>query len=449
MATYLRMPGLSADAEEAILSDWLVEAGASLAKGDLVATVETDKANVDIECDRSATVYRLLVPAGATVPVGDPIAILLTEGDTESAGNALLADLQQGAPGDSKSTQEAPLEPLQESRPTPPVVERGRIFASPLARRLARQHNIDVSTVVGTGPMGRIVGKDVDRLVEQRRTLAPSPDLGAVTAAAAAPSTPPAGTPEPVPPSASTFGVSAPTPAADVITPRPAGRFVDTPHTRLRAAVARRLQASKQTAPHFYLSQTLRVDGLLALRQQINESQGVKVSLNDLVVKAAARALRDVPEMNVIWTDESVRQFDSVDIAVAVASERGLMTPVVQNADEMTLATLSAAIRDKAVRASEGRLSQSELVGGTMTVTNLGMYGVEDFAAIINPPHASILAVGAVGKAVLADENDQPTVAAVMHVTLSVDHRPVDGVLAARWLARFKELIEHPLAILI
>ncbi|MCC6496588.1 MAG: 2-oxo acid dehydrogenase subunit E2 [Propionibacteriaceae bacterium] len=448
MATYLRMPGLSADAEDAILIDWLVETGASLAKGDLVATVETDKANVDIECDRAATVYRLLVPAGATVPVGDPIAILITEGETESAGNALLADLQQGASGKTKSTQEAPPEPPQEL-PTPPVVERGRTFASPLARRLARKHDIDVSTVVGTGPMGRIVGKDVDRLVEQRRTLDSSPDVEGGTGVAAPLSMPYAGTAAPVPPGASVFGVSAPPPALDAIAPRTTGEFVDTPHTRLRAAVARRLQASKQTAPHFYLSQTLKVDELLSLRQQINAAQSVKVSLNDLVVKAAARALRDVPEMNVIWTDESVRQFDSVDIAVAVASERGLMTPVVQNADQMPLSTLSAAIRDKAARAGEGKLSPPELEGGTMTVTNLGMYGVENFAAIINPPHASILAVGAVGKAVLADENDQLTVAAVMHVTLSVDHRPVDGVLAARWLACFKDMIEHPLAILI
>jgi pyruvate dehydrogenase E2 component (dihydrolipoamide acetyltransferase) len=233
-------------------------------------------------------------------------------------------------------------------------------------------------------------------------------------------------------------------PASVVETPAPKqGLTTDIPHTRLRKAIASRLVESKQTAPHFYVRATVRADRLVALRAEINDGATAKISLNDLVVKAVAAAHLAVPEMNVVWTPDAVRTFDTVDIAVAVATDRGLVTPVLRDVASLSVRAVAAQVRDLATRAREGKLKQTELEGGTISVTNLGMYGVEEFAAIINPPHAAILAVGAV--------RDEPVVedgavvpGKVMTVTLSVDHRPVDGVVAARWLAALKELLEHP-----
>lgn len=449
MASYVRMPGLSADAEEAVLGEWLIGAGDCLNKGDAIATVETDKANVDIESDQQAKVFCLLVEAGATVPVGDPIAILLADGDGDSAGKRLLDDLNGSSrsdlPGPAQSSPpkaggvEQPLGPAHGSsepsipEETVPSAESVRVFASPLARRLALALGIDVAEVRGTGPRRRVRRTDVEQAAAERNAH-PLAVVAAVTAGDES-----ASLAAPIAPAARR--VSPP--------PTPRGGFLDIPHTRLRTAIASRLQASKQIAPHFYLNQTLRVDALVALRSQINESSKVRVSINDLVVMAAAKALRSVPDMNVVWTDEALRQFESVDIAVAIASERGLVTPVIVGADSLPLASLSESIKDKAKRANEGRLAQVELEGGVMTVTNLGMFGVESFAAIINPPQSAILAVGAATKSVVVGPDDAPVVATVIHVTLSVDHRAVDGALAARWLAGFKELIESPLSILI
>jgi pyruvate dehydrogenase E2 component (dihydrolipoamide acetyltransferase) len=224
---------------------------------------------------------------------------------------------------------------------------------------------------------------------------------------------------------------------------------VDVPHSRLRRVTAQRLTQSKQTAPHFYLRAALRADRLVALRAEINDgaAEDARVSVNDLLVRAVALAHRRVPELNVIWTEEAVRRFDTVDVAVAVATDRGLLTPVVRDVDALPVTALSARIRDLASRAHDNRLRPDELEGGTISVTNLGMYGVDEFAAIINPPHAAILAVGAVRDEVVA-EGGVPTVAKVLRVTLSVDHRPVDGVVAARWLAALRDLVEHPTRIL-
>lgn len=279
--------------------------------------------------------------------------------------------------------------------------------------------------LTGTGPRGRVLRRDVDQAIAERAAAAASPPAAAPTGTTRTPVV--------------EHGGSAPA----VPEVRAGTTYDEVPHTRLRKAIAARLQQSKWEAPHFYLRATVHADRLVALRAELNEGATTRISLNDLVVKAVAAAHVRVPEMNATWTDEAVRHPHDVDIAIAVATERGLVTPVVRDVSSLTVTALAAQVQELAGRAREGRLKQDELEGGTISVTNLGMYGVEEFAAIINPPHAAILAVGAV--------REEPVVVAgalavgkVLTVTLSVDHRPVDGVVAARWLAAFVDLVEHP-----
>ncbi|MBZ5737927.1 dihydrolipoamide acetyltransferase family protein [Nocardioides mangrovi] len=401
------MPEVAANATDAVLADWLVAENAEFSATDAIATVETEKAVVDVEAEDAGIVIKTLVAPGSQVEVGAPIAVLGAVGETVDDLDAVLAAL-----GVAVAT--APV--LPERRDVPeqatPVVEEvaaaptRRLFASPLARKIAKDAGLPIDDLPGTGPRGRILRRDVERALAART--------------------------EPVPaPVAETRAVLAPThdaPASEI------------PHTRLRRAIASRLTESKQTAPHFYVRATVRADALVALRAEVNDGD-VKVSVNDLVVKAVAAAHRAVPEMNVVWTPDAVRTFDTVDVAVAVATDRGLVTPVLRDVTSLPVSEVAARVRDLAARARDGRLKQDELEGGTISVTNLGMYGVEEFAAIINPPHAAILAVGAV--------RDEPVVedgAVVpgkrMTVTLSVDHRPVDGVVAARWLAALTDLWE-------
>ncbi|MGM7421811.1 dihydrolipoamide acetyltransferase family protein [Cellulosimicrobium sp. CpK407] len=474
MATYLRLPGVSADSDEAALEGWSVEAGQKIAAGDVVATVETEKAVVDIECDQDGVVHALVVEAGTLVPVGDPIAVLLAPDEDPAAGDALLAELGLGpasdaaepapepAPPAAPAAQEpapvapAPAEPAPAApaadapaapaAPAGPGANGGRIFASPLARRMARDAGLGLDQLDGTGPGGRIVRDDVLRAIAAAQSPAaataapaeapeaPRPATTCATRAASAPAEPPV---------AATAATGAPAVRTSAY-----GPYEEVPHSKLRRLVASRLQASKQEAPHFYLRARVRVDELLALRATVNASSPVRVSVNDFFVRAAARALVDVPEMNVVWTPDAVLRFERADVSVAVASERGLVTPVVRGADSLSLGALSAAVKDLVARAGEGRLQQDELEGGALTVTNLGMYGVREFDAIINPPQVGILAVGAaVAEPVVVDGEVQ--VATVVHLTLSVDHRPVDGVVAARFLARLTEIVENPLQALI
>ncbi|PPF82542.1 2-oxo acid dehydrogenase subunit E2 [Pseudoclavibacter sp. RFBJ3] len=462
MATFLRMPGVSADSDEAALENWLVAAGASVKKGEAVAAVETEKAVVDIVAELDGVVHTLLADVGDMVPVGDPIAIVLAVGEDPSAAAELAAQLS-GTPASAEVVPSAPaataasasvaedeaapvnpdpvsVEAAQDDASTgstadascatgstgrscDPGPKGGRIFASPLARRLAKEYGLSIEDLDGTGPNGRIVRDDVERA-----------RASAATPAAAAPA-PQRAAAQP-----------APTPAADIDLPE-GGEA--TPHSKLRRLIANRLQTSKRDAPHFYLEATLRVDELLALRTQLNEASEIRISVNDLFVKAAALALRDVPELNVIWTPDAVVSFATQDVAVAVASERGLVTPVIANAGALSIGALAAKVKDAVARANEGRLQQSELQGGAISVTNLGMFGVDAFSAIINPPHSAILAVGAARKVPVVLDDDTLGVGTVVTVTLSVDHRPVDGIIAARWLARLRELIEKPLGLLI
>lgn len=444
MPRLLRMPEVAAGAAEAVLAEWLVAERAEFAAADTLATVETDKAMVDVEADDAGVLLSTLVAPGAHVEVGAPIAVLGQPGEVVPDIGAVLADLGVAAPAASTtpgpSVTSAPSAPSASSAapassvaPAPAAASlapaapagaggNGRVFASPLARKIARQSGVAVETIAGTGPGGRILRRDVE---------------AAIAAHAAAP--PAAAPPAAAPP------VAAPVAGAEVA--RGGG---DVPHSRQRRAIAARLTESQQTVPHFYLRATVRAERLAALRAEINAGlgEGARVSLNDLVVKAVAAAHQRVPEMNVIWTPDAVRTFATVDVAVAVATDRGLVTPVLRDVTAQTITQVAAQTRNLAARARDGRLRQHELDGGTISVSNLGMYGVEEFAAIINPPHAAILAVGAV--------RDEPVVedgavvpGKVMTVTLSVDHRPVDGVIAARWVAALRELLENPLRVLI
>ena len=472
MATYFRMPGVSADSDEAVLESWTVEQGAQVASGQTIASVETEKAVVDVESDVDAVVHTLLVENGATVPVGDPIAILLGVDEPAAAAEKLLADLGLGgapAGGDAPDVEEAStgtetqvekeLDAAVQSVPedaTPPdgpanvdetpVAQHvavgaepaangngGRMFTSPSARRLARELGVDVSTLSGSGPKGRVVNADV-RAAARPRPLRPR-----------RPPPPSRRRPHSRPPRA------APAPAAAAAAPAaavPEG-WTAVPHSRIRKIIASRLQESKNTAPHFYLRMSARVDALLALRAQLNASGRVKVSVNDFIVKAAGQALVDVPAMNVVWTEDAVLQAPTADVAVAVASEKGLVTPVIRDVASLSLSGLSAKIKDAVGRANQGKLSTADLQGGTLTVSNLGMFGVEEFDAIINPPQAGILAVGAAVRKPVVGEGDTLEIASVLSLVLSVDHRPVDGTDGARWLARLKELLEDPMQIVV
>lgn len=422
MALVIRMPEVLAGSTEGALQSWLVGVGDTITVGQPLAEVETEKATVEYEAEAEGTIAGLLVETGIQVSVGTPIAVLATAG--ESAEQALAAAGQETAPAASAAevasipepAAAAPVGPAPAAAaPAPAAAARqggARIFMSPLVRRLAAERGLDLSTVTGTGPGGRIVRRDIESL------SAPKP-VGAAPAVASAAA-----------PAAST-GAS----------------YTDVPHTGMRRAIARRLVESKTTIPHFYLVADCRVDDLLEFRRRVNESAPVKISVNDFVVKAAAAAFRVVPEANAIWTDDATRRFDSVDIAVAVAIDGGLVTPVVRGVDRMSLSSVSASIRDLAERGRAGKLKQDEIEGGSFSISNLGMYGTQEFSAIINPPHAGILAVGAAQKKPVVVD-DELVVGTVMTVTLSADHRVLDGALAARWLVAFVALIENPVSIL-
>lgn len=440
MAHLLRMPGVAANATEAVLAEWLVAENAAFSARDAIATVETEKAVVDVEAESDGVVLKTLVSPGSQVEVGAPIAVLAEPGEQVAELDTLLVELgvaearPPAADPEGGTAQTHPSAPptapsvLWEGSakpgatgvvsgsdghaPKPSANGHHRVFSSPLARRMAREAGLALEQIVGTGPRNRILRRDVER------TLAEGPVAGVIPA----PGAPGAG--------------------------RPGGAsYTEVPHSRIRRATAARLVESKQTAPHFYLRATLRVDRLLDLRTELNEGLETPISVNDLVVKAAAGAHRQVPEMNVVWTPEAVRSFEHVDLAVAVATDRGLLTPVVRDVASLSVTTLAGTVRDLVERARAGRLKQEELEGGTMSVTNLGMFGTEEFAAIINPPQASILAVGTVREEPVV-EDGALKVGRVMRVTLSVDHRPIDGVVAARWMGAFTELVEHPVRIL-
>jgi pyruvate dehydrogenase E2 component (dihydrolipoamide acetyltransferase) len=431
MARLLRMPEVAANATEAVLQDWALTENQPFSAEDTVATVETEKAVVDVEADAAGVLLRTLVAAGSQVAVGSPIALIAEPGETVDDVDGLLAELGvESAPvvvperrsvpddpeggtantGESEVARElpAPQQP-QDSDPDSgsDAGRNGRIFASPLARRLAAEGGLALGDIEGTGPRGRILKRDVQGTVTRNTQDSQ------------------------IPPGS-----------------RETPEYTEVPHSRMRRAIASRLTESKQETPHFYLRGTARVDRLLRLREELNSGAGVKISVNDLVIKAVARAHVEVPAMNVVWQAEALRAFSAVDISVAVATETGLLTPVLRDVDAMTVSTVASHLRDLAERARAGRLKQQELEGGSVSVTNLGMYGTEEFAAIINPPQAAILAVGAARREPVVKKSGKLASGTVMRVTLSVDHRAVDGAVAAEWMRKLLTLLDRPVQLL-
>jgi pyruvate dehydrogenase E2 component (dihydrolipoamide acetyltransferase) len=440
MAELLPVPEVAAGATAVTLADWLVKPGQEFKAGDPIAVIETDKAVVEIEAERAATLLRPLVEEGATVEVGAPMALLGTAaelaadldallrelgvgGDAGAAAGGAVVDAEPAAPAAASATSVASAAPAVVPVEPEPAPETGRrIFISPLARKLLAAAGIAPQDVRGTGPHGRIRRVDVEAAVRARDEAATAP------VEAPAP-------PEPV------------TPASPVV-PVESDAWTEVPHSRLRKAVARRLTASKQEIPHFYLKRTARIDALLALRSQLNELAPVKLSVNDFVLRAVAVAHARVPEANVTWGEEAMRHHRGADVGVAIASEKGLVTPVLRGLEHCTLGSIATQVRGFVEQANTGRLQQRDLEGGSITVTNLGMYGVEEFAAIINPPQAAILAVGA-GRQTPVVSDGELTVATTMDLVLSVDHRAIDGALAAQWSAVLVEVLEQPLGLLV
>ena len=438
MASVIRMPEVLAGATEAVLLSWSVAEGAEIAVGDVLAEIETEKATVEYQAEEAGTVAKMLIKPGDSADVGTPIAIFTSAGDGDEDIAKALATAGviagESTPAAPAATSEP--SPLSESDTAPvgavsqsagvPGPSGSRLFASPLVRRLAREQGIDLQSVPGTGPGGRIVRTDFDIFVAGLGSGA------SVTPVAEVPV-----------PSTDAVQVSAAVP----VTTGGAG-FNEIPHTGMRKAIARRLTESKSTVPHFYLRAECRVDKLLAARTEANAASGRKISVNDWVVKAVALALMDVPAANAIWTDTAMRRFDQADIAIAVATEGGLFTPVLRGVESLSVGEINAAIADLAERARSGKIRQEEIEGGSFAVTNLGMYGTKEFSAIINPPHSGILAVGAASAQPVV-EHGELAIGQVMAVTLSADHRAVDGALAAQWLAAFQHHVENPLGMVL
>ncbi|MFE0754334.1 pyruvate dehydrogenase complex dihydrolipoamide acetyltransferase [Inquilinus sp. NPDC058860] len=442
MTINILMPALSPTMTEGTLATWHKKEGDKVKSGDVIAEIETDKATMEVEAVDEGTIGKILVAEGTeNVPVNEVIAILLEEGEDAGA-------LKGGAPAAKPEAKaKAPAEPKADAAPAPTAQpapaarpatnghDDSRVFASPLARRMAQQAGIDLAALQGSGPHGRIVKADIDAAV--------AGGAPAARPAAAAP-----GAEKPAPAAAPAAKPTAAGPNAKQLADAYGIPYSEQKHSNMRKTVARRLLESKQTVPHFYLTVDIELDALLKLRKELNDRGDIKLSVNDLIIKAAALALRKVPAANASWTDEAMIQYERVDVSVAVATEGGLITPIIKDADRKGLGTISGEMKDLAARARDGKLKPEEYQGGTFSISNLGMFGVKDFAAIINPPQSCILAVGAgTQRAVVKD--GALAIATVMSCTLSVDHRAVDGAVGAEYLAAFRALVEAPLSMML
>ena len=424
MATNILMPALSPTMTEGNLARWLKQEGERIKAGDVIAEIETDKATMEVEAVDEGILGRILVPAGTQgVKVNDVIAVLVEAGEALPAAGA--------APKAAPAAAPAPVAAPVAAAPAtiaPAPASGDRVFASPLARRMAAQAGVDISKIVGSGPNGRIVKADVDAALSR----GPAPVAAAAPVAAPAP-------------------IAAPRPAAPVAITAP---HTAVPNSSMRKVIARRLAESKATIPHFYVSTDVEIDALLKIRADLNARSpkdgpgAYKLSVNDLVIKATAVTLRRFPNVNAMWTEDAILQLHDVDISVAVSIPDGLITPIVKNADIKGLAAISTEMKDLAARAKTGKLKPEEFQGGGFSISNMGMYGVRDFAAIINPPQAGILAVSA-GEQRPVVKNGALAIATVMTLTLSVDHRVIDGALAAEFLQALKRNIEDPLSLML
>ena len=433
MPTEILMPALSPTMEEGTLAKWLVKEGDTISSGDLIAEIETDKATMEFEAVDEGVVGKIMIPEGTeNVKVNTVIAVLLEDGESaDDIGSATAAPTAPETPAEpAPQTEAAVSAPAASPAPAAPVSADGeRVFASPLARRIAAQKGLDLASMKGSGPRGRIIKVDIEGA-----TASPQAAASEAPAAQTAPAALPAG------------------PSTDAVLKMYEGReYEESKLDGMRKTIAARLTEAKQTIPHFYLRRDIQLDNLLAFRGQLNkqlEGRGVKLSVNDFVIKACALALQQVPEANAVWAGDRVLKLKPSDVAVAVAIEGGLFTPVLKDADQKSLSVLSAEMKDLASRARDRKLAPHEYQGGSFAISNLGMFGVDNFDAVINPPHGAILAVGAgVKKPVVGPDGDL-TVAMVMSVTLSVDHRVIDGALGAQLLAAIKDGLENPMAML-
>jgi pyruvate dehydrogenase E2 component (dihydrolipoamide acetyltransferase) len=439
MPIELKMPALSPTMEEGTLAKWLVKEGDRVASGDILAEIETDKATMEFEAVDEGTVAKILVPEGSEgVKVGAPIAIIAGEGeDASSAASAApkadtappappkappapKADETPKAPQPPKAPVETPPAP---SAPAAPRAEGDRIKASPLARRLAQAQNIDLASLQGSGPGGRIVRADIDAAAGKAPTAAPA------------------------------RAAAAPAPAQHLVMPGPMEQAI--PHeevklSNIRKTIARRLTEAKQQVPHIYLTVDIQLDALLKLRGELNkglESRGVKLSVNDLLIKALAQALIEVPECNVAFAGDHMLKYSRADISVAVSIPAGLITPIIAHADTKSVSAISAEMKELAGLARDGKLQPQQYQGGTASLSNMGMFGIKQFEAVLNPPQGMIMAIGAGEKRPYVI-NDSLQIATVMSATGSFDHRAIDGADGARLMQAFKRLVESPLGML-
>jgi pyruvate dehydrogenase E2 component (dihydrolipoamide acetyltransferase) len=437
MATEILMPALSPTMEEGTLAKWLVKEGDTVKSGQILAEIETDKATMEFEAVDEGTVGKILIAEGtAGVKVNTPIAVLLEEGEDASAAVAKPAAASAAT---HSAAVAAPAPAAAPAAPAAPAAASGaRVFASPLARRIAKEKGLNLTAVKGSGPHGRIVRADVEGAQAGAAKPAAAPVAEAPKAAAPAPAKPAAGMPT---------GMAAET-VLKMYADRP---FEEVALDGMRRTVAARLTEAKQTIPHFYLRRDVKLDALMAFRETLNkqlEGRGVKLSVNDFIIKACAMALQAVPAANTVWAGDRMLRLKPSDVAVAVAVEGGLFTPVLRDAEKKSLSALSAEMKDLATRAKTKKLAPHEYQGGSFAISNLGMMGIENFDAVINPPHGSILAVGAGVKKPVVMADGTIGVATVMSMTLSVDHRVIDGALGAEFLKAVIEALENPMVML-
>ena len=420
MPINIQMPALSPTMEEGTLAKWLVKEGDSVESGDVMAEIETDKATMEFEAVDEGVIGKIIVPEGSTgIKVNEIIAILLEDGEDSSDIETNDAENKQDVVDIIKNDEKIP---VVKSEKTGLSSSKERIFATPLARRIAKSTNVDLANIKGSGPYGRIVKADVQSNNVNASEKTPITQI--------------------------TSSVTSET----IKTMYKDREFAEIPLDGMRKVIANRLTEAKQTIPHFYLRKSVNLDKLLIIRSEMNAGlidQGIKISVNDFIVKASSLALQDIPRANVVWAQDRILQMTSSDVAVAVSVEGGLFTPVIFDSEKKTLSSLSLEIKDLASRAREKKLSPNEYQGGSFAISNLGMMGVENFDAVINPPHGSILAVGAGTKKPIVKEDGAISAATIMSLTLSVDHRAIDGALGAEFLARITHYLENPLTMLV
>ncbi|XP_071316228.1 dihydrolipoyllysine-residue acetyltransferase component of pyruvate dehydrogenase complex, mitochondrial isoform X2 [Trachinotus anak] len=424
----ITLPALSPTMTMGTVQRWEKKVGEKLSEGDLLAEIETDKATIGFEVQEEGYLAKIMVAEGTRdVPLGTPLCIIVEkESDIAAFKDYVetgVAEVSSPPPPPAPAPAAAPAAAAPIAAPAaaaPAAPRKGRVFASPLARKLASEKGIDLAQVSGSGPDGRVTRKDIESFV---------------------------------PPKAAPAVAAAPTPAAPAPAAAPAGTFTDIPISNIRKVIAQRLMQSKQTIPHYYLSVDVNMDQVIELRKELNaevKAQNIKLSVNDFIIKASALACLKVPECNSSWMDTVIRQNHVVDVSVAVSTASGLITPIVFNAHTKGLAGISSDVSALAAKARDGKLQPHEFQGGTFTISNLGMFGIKNFSAIINPPQACILAVGGSEKRLMPADNEKGfDVASMMAVTLSCDHRVVDGAVGAQWLAEFRKFLEKPVTMLL